>query len=160
MLALMFDQFIIFGAKYLIWLAVGVALVWFLKQSKPTQKKVFILGLVCLPVAYAIAKIVSLFYYHPQPFVVENFTPLIPHDPDNGFPSDHTLLAAALAAVIFPFSKKVSGLAWLLTILIGIARVLGGIHYPVDIAGSIAIAIMAGVLIYHVLLSRFNQRRD
>lgn len=151
---------IIFGVKYLIWVLIGLVLVWFLKQSKEKQKQIIIFGITALPIIFLISRLAGMFYYDPRPFVIGHFEPIIPHKPDNGFPSDHALLGSALAVVIFPFSKKISGLAWLLTILVGVSRILGGIHYPIDIVGSIAIAIFAGILIYHVLLSRFNQRRN
>jgi len=39
------------------------------------------------------------------PFAVGGFDPLLPHDADNGFPSDHSLLAAAFVAVALPYKK-------------------------------------------------------
>ena len=36
----------------------------------------------------------------PRPFAVGHFRPLIPHVTDNGFPSDHALLAAFLVACV------------------------------------------------------------
>lgn len=149
---------IIFGAKYLLWVLVGIALVWFLKQSREKQKQIIIFGITVLPIIFLISRLVGKFYYDPRPFLVGHFEPIIPHDPDNGFPSDHTLLGAALASIIYPFSKKLSVIAWIFTFLIGISRVLGGIHHPIDIAGSMAMAIFTGVLIYYVLFARINQR--
>ena len=137
---------IIFGAKYLL-LVVGVlVLAWFLKQSRVTQKRLIFFAAAALPLIFVISRIVTLFYYDPRPFVVGHFIPLIPHEPDNGFPSDHTLLGAAIAAIVYPFSKKVSVVAWLLTILMGIFRVLAGVHQPIDIIGSIIIAIFVGLI--------------
>ena len=53
-----------------------------------------------------IALILGHLYYNPRPFVVGNFTPLISHSVDNGFPSDHVLLASAIASILYFFSKK------------------------------------------------------
>ncbi|MDP3731182.1 MAG: phosphatase PAP2 family protein [bacterium] len=147
---------IIFGAKYLLWVLVGLVLVWFLRQPKEKKKRVLFLGAVAFPLIYAVAKLIAIFYYNPRPFVVDTFTPLIPHEPDNGFPSDHTLLSAAMAAVIYPFSKKVSAISWITAILLGTSRVLAGIHHPIDIAGSIVIAILMGLIIFQILFRKFN----
>lgn len=156
----MFNLLIIFGAKYLLWILVVIALIWFLKQSREKQKQIIFFGVTALPIIFLISRLVGRFYYDPRPFVVGHFVPLIPHEPDNGFPSDHTLLGAALASVIYLFNRKISWIAWIFTILIGVSRVLAGIHHLVDIAGSIIISIFAGFFVYHVLFSRFNPRRN
>ncbi|MBI2064401.1 MAG: phosphatase PAP2 family protein [Candidatus Yanofskybacteria bacterium] len=143
---------IIFGAKYLLWVLIGLVLVWFLRLPKEKQKRFILFGITALPLIYAAAKLIGLFYYNSRPFVVGDFTPLIPHEPDNGFPSDHTLLGAAMAAVTYPFSRKVSLISWGVTVLIGISRVLAGIHHPIDIAGSMAVAIFVGFLTHNLLL--------
>lgn len=132
---------IIFGAKYLHWLSIIIALIYLLKQPKARRKEIFVFAVIALPTAYAAAKIAGLFYYNPRPFVAENFLPLIPHAPDNGFPSDHALLGGSIAAILFPYSPILSGLAWFITSLVGLSRVFAGIHHPVDIFGSWTIAI-------------------
>ena len=99
-----------------------------------------IFAVLLLPLSYIAAKIISHFYFDPRPFVVGNFTPLIPHAADNGFPSDHTLLGAAIAFAIFRFNKKLGLLLLFFAILVGFSRVLAGVHHASDIAGSIVIA--------------------
>ena len=42
----------------------------------------------------------------PRPFVVQHVAPLFPRDADNGFPSDHTLLATFFAVCVFFYSRK------------------------------------------------------
>jgi len=98
--------------------------------------------LIFFPVSYIAAKLISRFYFDPRPFVVGNFTPLIPHTADNGFPSDHALLGAAIAFSIFHFNKKLGFLLLYLTALVGVARVMAGVHHATDIAGSVAIVLI------------------
>lgn len=83
-------------------------------------------------------------YSHARPFIVTGIPPLFPHAADNGFPSDHTLLTAAIAAGLWKISKPLSVAAWAVALLVGIARVLAGVHWPIDIAGSIVFALLAG----------------
>jgi undecaprenyl-diphosphatase len=130
---------IIFIAKYLIFVALAIAVLYFLKQPRPRQKEMLIFAAILLPVSYFVAKIISHFYFDPRPFVAGHFTPLIEHAADNGFPSDHTLFGAAIAFAIFRFNKKLGLLLLYLTVLVGVARVLAGVHHAVDIAGSILI---------------------
>jgi undecaprenyl-diphosphatase len=130
---------IIFIAKYLLFVSVFIAILYFAKMSRVKQKETLIFAAILLPLSYIAAKIVSHFYFDPRPFVIGHFTPLIPHAADNGFPSDHTLLAAAIAFVIFHYNKKIGLLLFVFAILIGLARVLAGVHHSIDIAGSIVI---------------------
>lgn len=111
---------------------------------------------MALPLIYIVSRVVAQFYYDPRPFVVGHFLPLIPHEPDNGFPSDHTLLGVAMAVVIYPFSKKISMISWTLAILAGTSRVLAGVHHLIDILGSAAIAILVGLIAYQLLIVKFK----
>lgn len=145
---------IIFGAKYLLWILVGLAFAWFLKQPGEKQKKLLLFAAASFPAIYVASRFIAGFYYNPRPFVVDAFVPLIPHDPDNGFPSDHILLSAAIAVIIYPFSRKVSAISWVLVILVGVARVLVGVHHPIDIIGSIVMAIFVGLITYQILFRK------
>src|SRR3989339_516158 len=97
---------IIFIAKYLVFVAAAIAVFYLLKLSRKIQKEILIFVLILFPVSYIAAKLISRFYFDPRPFVQGNFVPLIGHVADNGFPSDHTLLATAIAFAIFHFNKK------------------------------------------------------
>jgi undecaprenyl-diphosphatase len=144
------DTLIIFIAKYLVFVSAAIAVLYFLKQSRQKQKEIFIFAVLLLPLAYIVAKIISNFYFDPRPFVVGHFTPLLPHAADNGFPSDHALLGAALAFAIFHFNKKLGLILLYMAFLVGVARVLAGVHHAVDIAGSIIIVVLAYGAVEHV----------
>ena len=107
-----------------------------------------------LPVIFIVSKIGALLYNDPRPFVAGHFIPLIPHEPDNGFPSDHVLLCASIAAVIYPSSKSLSLILWGLTLLIGISRVHTGLHHLVDVVGSIIMAIVVAAIVYRIINRR------
>ena len=85
-------------------------------------------------------------YFHARPFIVTGIAPLFAHAADNSFPSDHTLLTAAIASGLWVISKRINIMAWLIAILVGIARVMAGVHWPVDIIGSMVMAILAGAV--------------
>ena len=145
---------IIFGAKYLYLVSIIIAGYYFFKQPRATKKRIIIFGIISLPIMYAVAKIAGHFYYDARPFVVLNFTPLIPHADDNGFPSDHTLLLSAIASVIYPFSKKVSILLWVIALAVGFARVFAGVHHLTDILGSVAIVMVVSMTVNWLLKKR------
>lgn len=144
----MIDTFFIFGAEKLIYVAAVLFVVLFFSLKTSSQKRMITLAVVSLPLSYVVAKICSHFFYNPRPFV-GHFAPLISHDADNGFPSDHTLLMAALSSLFIPFGRKISIVFWILTLLVGSSRVYVGVHSSTDIIGSIVIAFAATSLVIH-----------
>lgn len=147
----MLNDLIILSAKYLYLLVLLLAILAFLWVPKNQKYSLLLLSIITLPCVYIIAKISSHFYFDPRPFIEGHFTPLIAHAADNGFPSDHTLITAALSSIIFFFNKKISAVMWLLTLLVGAARVAAGIHHSVDIIGAIAIAAVVTAIIHQLL---------
>lgn len=149
----MLDLFAIFCAKYLIALALIFAAAFALKLSKQELRSMIILAAIALPLIYLTAVIASHLYNNPRPFVVEHFVPLIPHDADNGFPSDHVLLVSAIAAIWTVYRRRIGVVLWAAAVAIGIARVYVGVHHPIDVIGS---AVIAGVITFglYTLLRR------
>ena len=113
------------------------------------------LSLISFPLTYILAKIAGYIIYDPRPFVVEHIKPLIAHAADNGFPSDHTLLTSVIASVIFAYNKKLGMVLFAISIAIGSARVLAGIHHPLDIVGAMVISIVA-VYVSWTLIQRIK----
>lgn len=146
------DTFFIFGAKYLYLVSLLIAVFFFIKF--PEKRKLVIFSALSLILTLAVAKILNQFVYNPRPFVVGGFSPLIPHAPDNGFPSDHMLLVSALPAIIVYYSRRYAILLWILAIIVGISRIYVGVHHPVDIEASAGIAIMMTGLSHYVLRKR------
>lgn len=129
-------------AKYLFLLVIIITLGYFFKLPNDTKKKMLLFALISLPLTFIIARILSMFYYDPRPFVTNHFTPLIPHDADNGFPSDHTLLSFGLSFLLFLFNKKIGLFLVFIAFLVGISRMYVGVHSWIDIAGSFFIALV------------------
>ena len=153
------DYFFIFIAKYLHLLAGAIALIWFWKAPKEQKKDIVIFSIIALLAIYAAGKISAWLYFNPRPFVVGDFTPLVLHKPDNGFPSKHVLLVSAIASIIFPFSKKVSASVWLIASLVGIARVYVGVHHSVDVIGSVVISIAMSTFVYFIFKNLILSKR-
>lgn len=130
----------------LVVLSAGIA--W-LKTTRD-QKLKFAASIVLAGIiAYAVAKVAGKIYYDPRPFVTAHVQPLIQHAADNGFPSDHALLTATLTAVTYFFNRKLAlGMA-LLTIIVGIARILARVHSPLDIAGGWVLGVIGAVIGYY-----------
>src|SRR5258708_10419931 len=147
----MLDTFSIIAANYLWYVIIVIAGAYFLVQSRAEQKRMLIFAALVLPLVYLSSILGGALYEDPRPFVVNHFVPLIPHKANNGFPSDHVLWSAATAAIIFPSNKYLSLILWLLTILVGASRVHAGVHHPIDIVGSMAMAILVAFIVYPIV---------
>lgn len=151
-------EIVVFVAKYVIFLSAILALWVFLKLSGPKKKEFIIVGVLGAILALALAKLGRHLYYDPRPFVAGHFTPYFPHGPDNGFPSDHTLLAGFLTFLTFRYSKKLGWALLFLALFIGMARVKAGVHHSIDILGSFVISAVA-VWIIGTLVDKFGKHK-
>ena len=137
--------FFIFAAKYLIVLPVLILGGYFLMKPWQEQKHMMLFAIPAALLAYVLALIAGHIYFDPRPFVVGHFTPLVPHAADNGFPSDHTLLASALAAIGMYWNKRLGLGLWIIAAVIAVARVYVGVHHTIDVVASMLIALAATV---------------
>ena len=135
---------IIFGASYLIWIELIFVAVLYMHAHKKDKNHIHKIALVLVPLTYIVAYIASMLYNNPRPFVAENFNPLVYHGTDNGFPSDHTLLASLVAILFISYKKNITYILWIGAVLIGISRVYAGVHHPVDIFGALIITTLCG----------------
>lgn len=138
-------------AQYLIFAVILMAVIAAAFSSKELWWSIIKLTVLSFGLAFLLAYIAGLLYYDTRPFVVEHIEPLVPHVASNGFPSDHTLAAMVAAAVIFVYRRWWGILLGVLAILVGVARVYADLHYPVDIIGSIVIAVIATFIAWLIL---------
>lgn len=141
---------IIFCAKYLIFIIIFVVLVFWLKISAKTRWQFAAAVILAGIAALALSKISGALYYHPRPFMTQGVVPLISHGSDNGFPSEHTLLAMTLNAVVYYYRPRLAVGLFGLTLLVGIGRILAHVHSPVDILGGLILGAIAGRVGYHL----------
>ena len=143
--------FIIFGAKYLVAVIMLCGAITLAFAGERRRRFTYILA-VALPLGYALARLAGLFFAHNQPFAVEGFEPLVPHAVDNSFPSDHVLIGGVFASLAFLADRKVGLVLWALTLLVGLSRMLAGLHWGVDIAAAALLALVAVFVAHKVVL--------
>lgn len=65
-----------------------------------------------------------------------------------GYPSSHSAMAAAAAVAAWPWlSDRLRVVAICLAGAVGLARMVGGVHYPLDVAGGLAVGTLAAVAV-------------
>lgn len=144
------NNIIIFAAKYVVFIIPLIAFVYWLTLGKKQKLQFALYGIITLIITFILTRIGSTFYYDPRPFADGSVTPLLPHAADNGFPSDHTALAASVAVATFLVNKKLGIILGLLAILVGASRVVAHVHSPIDIIGSIVFACIGGLAAFYI----------
>jgi membrane-associated phospholipid phosphatase len=98
-------------------------------------------------VSYVAAKAMSHVISDPRPYIVQHIQPLLPLAHDNGFPSDHSLLAWALALSLIWLAP---GAVWPFVVgavLVMLGRLGVAAHHTLDVAGSAAIVFVVAGLV-------------
>ncbi|MBI2315316.1 phosphatase PAP2 family protein [Candidatus Daviesbacteria bacterium] len=136
------DQLMIFGTNELIYLTFLFVLLLAVKGGIK-EKKSFLLIILSLPIAVLIIKGVHLFVYEPRPFVTFNLTPLVSETLNAAFPSRHATISAVIAFAFIYFKSKYTLPLLLVMVWISISRVYVGVHYPLDLIGGWATAVIS-----------------
>lgn len=153
----MVNEIIVFIATkvHIFILLCAILSVFFIEPFK--RKQILLLTLISLPAVFITSRVMSFFVYNPRPFVVDAVEPFFPHIANNGFPSDHALLVATIASLVFVYNKPLGIVLFGLGILVGVARVLSDVHHASDIIGSFVIAILTVYFSYMFIKYRLPQ---
>jgi undecaprenyl-diphosphatase len=145
------DSIIIFLGKYLIVFIVLLAL--YAIYAEKNRREVILAILLAGFLAWLLSGIAGALYVNPRPFVEHNVQPLLAHGADNGFPSQHALLAMTLTSVIYFYRRRLAAVMFVMALLVGAGRVWAHVHSWIDIAGGLAIGAAAGAT--GVMLARY-----
>jgi len=141
------NALIVFIAKYFLFLSVLLVALYWLRSTTSTKIQLGFRLVVGGLIALALARISAQLYYSTRPFVTSHVTPLFAHAADNGFPSDHALLASFLGFALWSYSRNLGVILLINAVLIGAARVAAHVHHPFDILGSLLFSAVAVVVI-------------
>ena len=93
------------------------------------------------------AYVLKLLFHTSRPFLV--LPDVVPLWIESGyaFPSGHATFFMALAFAIYLLHKKVGYIFICLALFIGFARIVAGVHFPIDILGGFILGIIVSLLI-------------
>jgi undecaprenyl-diphosphatase len=150
------DPIAIFFAEYsqYIWVLVFAGFFDLPKKRIEEFRAMVTLALVAGVVArYGVKILIVLFYERVRPFeALPNVHQLVflVSDTNQSFPSAHALFFFAIATVLYLFNKKWGLIAFIAALLMGVARVYVGIHYPSDILAGALFGILTGWIVVKV----------
>ena len=124
-----------------------LAVVVWLTVPRPEKVAMAVEMVVGLVAVAVLVKVAGAIHSDPRPFVQDpSIHPWFSHPADNGFPSDHTAVAALTAFVVARRRLPV-GLALLsIALLIGAARVIAHVHHVQDVVAGVLIGLVAAVV--------------
>ena len=142
----MIDLLIIFLAKYLGWV-LGLGLAASLIRANGSTIMVIEAFLSGAVARFGITDLIRYFYNRPRPFESGDFIPLISRETGGSFPSGHAAFLFALAMTVFLYNRRWGALFFAGAILVGLGRVLAGLHWPSDILGGAAVGVLAALVV-------------
>lgn len=80
-----------------------------------------------------------------RPFTDLNIIPLY-QETSFSFPSQHMAIFTAIAVSMFLIDKRLGYIFSLIAILIGMSRMIIGVHYPVDILGGFLVGLIVSLI--------------
>ncbi len=148
----------LFLGEYLIYIF-GIGTLLYLILSKESKKEktkwLFILILTCClsnliitPLIHCICKFARPFLLMPAVGTYAHFLKV--REYTTSFPSGHTSLAFAIAVVIFLKNKKWGAAALVIAALVGVGRILMGVHWPMDILGGLSVGTLCALVAYEL----------
>jgi undecaprenyl-diphosphatase len=141
----MMNLLITFLASFLIWIMfAGLLILWVIdgriKREQVTH------ALLAALLAWLIAEAIKHYFPTLRPFLLNGDsvkTLTIPND--GAFPSSHAAAAFALAVTIWLHDRKMGWLYLISASVVGTARILANVHYPVDVFGGALLGIITGL---------------
>lgn len=101
-------------------------------------------------IAWIFVIIVKKLFINPRPFILyPDIQTLFLYGSDDSFPSGHSAFYGALAISIFAYHKKMGVLFAFGAVLIGLARIIAGVHFPLDIIMGFIFGASVSVLVYY-----------
>ncbi|MEQ4618107.1 MAG: undecaprenyl-diphosphatase [Corticimicrobacter sp.] len=128
----------------LLWLAIAIAkvpiylipagmvILWL--RNTPRDRELALRTFSALVLAIACSFLIGEIWMRPRPFLDGLGPALMPHRDSPSFPSNHASIMTASALCLWYAGRRTAALAWgLVTLLVSLARIYLGVHYPLDI---------------------------
>ena len=76
---------------------------------------------------------------------------LLYHSAGNAFPSGHATVAFAIATAVFLWNRTWGSVLYAAALVVGISRIIGGVHWPTDILAGALVGAWSAGMIYAIL---------
>ena len=146
----------IFLAEYSLYV-VGIIFLIFLLWKK-NRLMVASVGISIVLSRLVITEILKILLHRARPYMVlETVNKLIVENKDfQTFPSGHAAIFFALAMAVYFFNKKLGIIFFVSAILISVARIFVGVHWPSDILAGVVVGIISAIIINKLFFKKHH----
>lgn len=140
-----------FLAVHAHWLLLALLLVLALRNWRPLVRPLAA-ALMAIALGSLACELIGRAWDRPRPFELGLGLLHLPHAGSPSFPSSHATAYAALAfSFLLVSSHRVGGILLVLAALVGLARVVVGVHYPLDVSVGVVLGGLAAVATHFVI---------
>lgn len=143
------DKIIVFFAKDLAYVLVALFLIGVLLikiDNEHKIKAIISLTLNAIIGRFFLVEIIRYFYHHERPFAVLPYVHKLLSENSYSFPSGHATFFFGLSAIVYTINKKIGCVFFILSSIMGLARIASGVHFPLDILSGAIIGTVVGLL--------------
>jgi undecaprenyl-diphosphatase len=131
-------------------MAIILLALWFegihpLEQAR--NQKAVLVGSVSAALANTLLKMMNLLFYRPRPFAAHEVNLLFYQPTDSSLPSNAATLGFSIAAGVWFQRRRWGWLLLTIAALFGLSRILGGVHYPLDVVTGAALGCLSAWLV-------------
>lgn len=120
-------------------------------EDKRAGIKDILVVLVSAATAWFLAHFLKNIFHTLRPFDALSWVKPLILESGYAFPSGHATFFMALASSLWFYHKRLAVFFCLSAILIGLARIAAGIHWPIDILGGLVFGYVLGTGAYYLL---------
>lgn len=141
----MYILFVRFISEYLIFLLFVIVFYYVWKRDFNLCFKIAL----SVFLTFLLRKFINIFWYEPRPYILEPSLLLYPTHklPDSSFFSTHASTTMALAGAVYWKFKKTGLYLISGSLLVGLGRVLAGLHYPLDVISGMIIGFLISCVV-------------
>jgi undecaprenyl-diphosphatase len=143
--------------------AIALAVAWWIARSRSSTHDIAAVVCAVLSVfaALVLAQLVGHVWHRPRPYdALSSVQVLVDRTTDFSFPSDHATAVGAVAAGLWFVHRRLGAGVALLALIMALARVYVGAHYPSDVLAGLALGAATAVLCHSLLSGRLAVRLD
>jgi undecaprenyl-diphosphatase len=97
--------------------------------------------------AWGLASLLKILIHTDRPMIALSNVSTLFTESGYAFPSGHATAISALAFAIYFKNKRLGYIFMLSALLVGLARVAGGVHFPIDIIGGYALGFLVAFFV-------------
>lgn len=124
------DAFAAYAAQFGLYVCIAIAIIaWARRRPRGLLIPLALAAVVAAAAVWTAGAV----HQEARPFMVLGVAPLVPHNADNAFPSDHSAAAAYVSTAALFIDPAYGIAAWVFAAVLGVGRLYCLLHSPIDV---------------------------